>query len=137
MSTLFSAPAMNDAAFGPATRGRTVPIPETITTLPGYPGKLVVFKMQASRFWQVRCWFKGKTYKRSTHSQSLHTAQLVARHFYAQLSAGGLQVLPEAAPPPTPAAAQVTAQTPAYTPAQTPTLVPGLVHALVPAFIPA
>lgn len=133
MSTLFSAPAVNDAAFGPATRGRTVPIPETITTLPGYPGKLVVFKMQASRFWQVRCWFKGKTYKRSTHSQSLHTAQLVARHFYAQLSAGGVQVLPEAAPPPTPAAAQVAAQTPAHTP----TLVPGLVHALLPATLSA
>ncbi len=67
MNTHFLATAVNDAAFGPAQRGRTVPIPETITAVPGYPSKLVLYKMPASRFWQVRCWFKGKTYKRSTH----------------------------------------------------------------------
>ena len=106
MNTHFFATAVNDATFGQAQRGRTVPIPETITTLPGYPNKLVLFKMPASRYWQVRCWFKGKTYKRSTHSQSLHTAQMVARHFYAQLAAVDVPVLPatatrpQAVPPP-------------------------------------
>ena len=125
MNTHFLATAVNDAAFGPAQRGRTVPIPETITAVPGYPSKLVLFKMPASRFWQVRCWFKGKTYKRSTHSQSLHTAQMVARHFYAQLSADVWQVLPEDAPPPSQTAAQVSAHTPAQT------------HAIEPAALPA
>jgi len=130
MNTYFLATAVNDAAFGPAQRGRTVPIPETITAVPGYPSKLVLFKMPASRFWQVRCWFKGKTYKRSTHSQSLHTAQMVARHFYAQLSADVLQVLPEAAAPAQVVLPQITSQVtppvpaPSAQPSHTPELEP-------------
>ena len=32
---------------GAALRERTVPIPETITPVPGYPRKLVVYKMAA------------------------------------------------------------------------------------------
>ena len=73
--------------FGAAPRERTVPIPESITPVPGYPRKLVVFKMAASRYWQVRCWVAGKTYKRSTQSQSLRVAQSFARSFYEQLLA--------------------------------------------------
>jgi len=83
----FANAAVNDATFGPAPRERTVPIPSSITPVPGYPRKLVVFKMAASRFWQVRCWIKGKTYKRSTQSQSLRVAQSFARTFYEQLLA--------------------------------------------------
>ncbi len=73
--------------FGVAPRERTVPIPESIRPVPGYPRKLVVFKMAASRYWQVRCWIAGKTYKRSTQSQSLRVAQSYARRFYEQLLA--------------------------------------------------
>ncbi len=79
--------AVNDATFGAAPRERTVPIPSSITPVPGYPRKLVVFKIAASRFWQVRCWIKGKTFKRSTQSQSLRVAQSFARTFYEQLLA--------------------------------------------------
>lgn len=81
----FADTAVNDANFGSSPRERTVPIPSSITPVPGYPSKLVVFKMAASRFWQVRCWIKGKTYKRSTQSQSLRVAQSFARTFYEQL----------------------------------------------------
>ena len=83
----FANAAVNDATFGAAPRERTVPIPSSITPVPGYPRKLVVFKMAASRFWQVRCWIAGKTYKRSTQSQSLRVAQSFARTFYEQLLA--------------------------------------------------
>ncbi len=89
--------AANDAGLeGPAdqpsarpgnTRERTVPIPETLTPVPGYPQKLVVFKMAASRFWQVRCWVDGRTVRRSTQTQSLRLAQSFARRFYEQLMA--------------------------------------------------
>ncbi len=79
--------AVNDAVYGAASRERTVPIPESITPVPGYPRKLVVFKMAASRYWQVRCWIAGKTHKRSTQSQSLRVAQSFARRFYEQLLA--------------------------------------------------
>ncbi len=68
-------------------RERTVPIPETLTPVPGYPQKLSVFKIAASRFWQVRCWVAGRTYRRSTQSLSLRMAQSFARQFYEQLMA--------------------------------------------------
>lgn len=79
--------AVNDATFGAAPRERTVPIPSSITPVPGYPSKLVVFKMAASKYWQVRCWIRGKTYKRSAQTQSLRVAQSFARTFYEQLLA--------------------------------------------------
>ena len=82
MQPSFTANAVNDEYFGKVQRERTVPIPETITPIPGYPRKLVVYKMAASKFWQVRCWFGGKTYRRSTRSQSLRVAQSYARRFY-------------------------------------------------------
>ncbi len=79
--------AANDERFGQIERERTVPIPETFTPVPGYPKKLVVFKMAASKYWQVRCWIGGKTYRRSTQSMSLRVAQSFARQFYEGLLA--------------------------------------------------
>ena len=63
-------------------RERTVPIPATITAVHGYPSKLVVYKIAASRYWQVRCWVAGRTHKRSTKTTSLPLAQRFARWFY-------------------------------------------------------
>lgn len=77
--------AINDPCFGKSLRDRTTPIPESITPVPGYPSKLVAFKMAASKFWQVRCWVAGRTYKQSTKSQSLRVAQVFARRFYERL----------------------------------------------------
>jgi integrase len=71
--------AANDAKV---PRSRTVPIPHSITEVPGYPSKLAVFKISASRFWQVRCWVAGRTHRQSTKTTSLHKAQSVARQFY-------------------------------------------------------
>lgn len=87
MQVCITGVAANDATWGASLRERTVPIPETITPVPGYPRKLVVYKMAASRFWQVRCWVNGKTYRRSSQSQSLRVAQSFARQFYEQLLA--------------------------------------------------
>ena len=87
----FSGPAANDSSLGGAAhqreRERTGPIPDTLTPVPGYPQKLAVFKIAASRFWQVRCWVAGRTYRRSTQTQSLRMAQSFARQFYEQLMA--------------------------------------------------
>jgi hypothetical protein len=74
--------AANDAVMRTKQRCRTVPIPSTITAIPGYPNKLAVFKIAASKFWQVRCWITGKTHRRSTQTQSLRVAQSFARQFY-------------------------------------------------------
>ena len=91
VNPFFARMAANDAPPGITPRSRqrerTVPIPETLTPVPGYPQKLAVFKMEASRFWQVRCWVAGRTHRRSTQTQSLRMAQSFARQFYEQLMA--------------------------------------------------
>lgn len=87
MHTVFTAAAANDPVLRTQARERTVPIPATITPVPGYPRKLSVFKIAASKFWQVRCWIAGRTHRRSTQTQSLRMAQSFARTFYEQLLA--------------------------------------------------
>ena len=74
-----------------AQRERTVPIPSTITRVPGYPDKLCLYKMQASKYWQVRCWIAGRTYRRSTKTQNLHQAQSFARTVYEEWLAENYQ----------------------------------------------
>ncbi len=85
--TLFAAISANDASFRANNRERTVPIPQSITEVPGYPRKLVVFKIGASKFWQVRCWINGRTHRKSTQTQSLRVAQSFARKYYELLLA--------------------------------------------------
>lgn len=74
----------NDSHYKSHERERTVPIPSTITPVPGYPQKLVIYKIAASKFWQVRCWIAGKTHRSSTRTQSQRVAQSYARTFYEQ-----------------------------------------------------
>lgn len=66
-------------------RTRTVPIPSSITAVPNYPNKLVVYKIAASKYWQVRCWHAGRTHKCSTKTCNLVLAQRFARWFYEAL----------------------------------------------------
>ena len=66
-------------------RTRTVPIPSSITAVPNYPNKLVVYKIAASKYWQVRCWHAGHTHKCSTKTCNLVLAQRFARWFYEDL----------------------------------------------------
>jgi hypothetical protein len=68
-------------------RERTVPIPQTLTPVPGYPQKLVVFKMAASRYWQMRCWMDGRSHRRSARTESLRLALHGARLFYEEMLA--------------------------------------------------
>jgi hypothetical protein len=74
----------NDSHYKTHERERTVPIPSTITPVPGYPQKLVIYKIAASKFWHVRCWIAGKTHRSSTRTQSQRVAQSYARTFYEQ-----------------------------------------------------
>ena len=76
-------PSANDEyGFAANRRERSVPIPETITRVAGYPSKLVVYRIQASRFWQARCWIEGQLRKRSTKQTDLKEAQKTAKFFY-------------------------------------------------------
>ena len=83
------AAANDDTAV--AQRERTVPIPSTITRVPGYPDKLCLYKMQASKYWQVRCWIAGRTYRRSTQTQNLRQALSFARTVYEEWLAENYQ----------------------------------------------
>ena len=67
-----------------AARERSVPIPHTMTRIPGYPNKLVVYRIAASSYWQVRCWVEGRTRKRSTKTEVLASAMAAARSYYEQ-----------------------------------------------------
>ena len=76
--------AANDSS---TNRSRTVPIASSITAVPNYPSKLVIFKMQASKFWQIRCFMHGRTHRRSTGTTNQRVALNAARDFYQQLCA--------------------------------------------------
>ncbi len=78
--------ASNDTVFR-AHRGRTVPIPETLTSVSGYPEKLRIYRIAASRYWQVRCWFNGKTYCKSLRTTSKKNAIALAKRFFDATSA--------------------------------------------------
>ena len=66
---------------------RTVPIPDTLQSVPGYPDKLKIYQIAASRFWQVRCYEQttGKTIKRSTGQTDKREAFKVAKALYDQI----------------------------------------------------
>lgn len=78
---IFSSYAANDALYS-ARRCRTNVVPETIAFVPGYPHKLRIFLTNASCYWQVRCFFKGKTYTKSLKTLRRKEALLLARDYY-------------------------------------------------------
>ena len=81
----YSLEAANDSK---RNRDRTVPIPSSITAVPGYPNKLAIFKIAASKYWQARCWIAGRTHRRTTKTTSIVQAQRFARWFYESLLIG-------------------------------------------------
>ena len=52
-----------------AERHRSVPILDTITRIPGYPRKLVIFKIPASSYWWVRYYAESHIFKRTTKTE--------------------------------------------------------------------
>lgn len=73
--------AANDSAYSP-NRHRTLPIPATVTPIANYPSKLRIYMTNASRFWQVRCFFKGKTYSQSLRTSNKTSAISLAKQFF-------------------------------------------------------
>lgn len=67
-------------------RHRTVPIPESLTTIPGYPKKLVIYLCDASSFWQVRYFAEGRIFRRSAKTENKIEAMRVARRFFDEVT---------------------------------------------------
>jgi hypothetical protein len=73
---------------------RANPIAGTLEGVPGYPTALKVYRIPASRFWQVRCFFDGRIVKKSTKSEGKADAIKAAKDFYNSLLLKKSQNLP-------------------------------------------
>ncbi len=73
--------AANDTNYG-QHRCRTLPILATVSPIANYPTKLRIFLTNASRYWQVRCFFKGKTYTQSLRTTIKQAAISQAKQFF-------------------------------------------------------
>ena len=71
-------------AFEPDSqnRHRSVPLQDTITRIPGYPRKLVIFKIPASSYWWVRYYAESHIFKRTTKTEIKRDALEAAKRFY-------------------------------------------------------
>jgi integrase len=54
----------------------------SVTPIANYPSKLRIFLTNASRYWQVRCYLKGKTYTQSLKTTSKQAAISQAKQFF-------------------------------------------------------
>ena len=63
-------------------RHRSVPLQETMTRIPGYPRKLVIFKIPASSYWWVRYYASARVFKRTTKTEVKRDALEAAKRFY-------------------------------------------------------
>jgi len=73
--------AANDSEFH-SSRHRTAPIPATVSPIANYPSKLRIFLTNASSYWQVRCFLKGKTYTQSLRTANKQAAISAAKQFF-------------------------------------------------------
>lgn len=70
-------------------RDRSVtPIKGTIEHVPGYPKKLIIFKVGSSPYWWTRSYHKGRHVKRSTATTIKRQAIQFAKDFYNHLLTG-------------------------------------------------
>ena len=61
---------------------RTTPLAASITGVAGYPSKLVIYQLRASRFWWVRYYAHGKILRKSTKAEQKAPALAFAKLFY-------------------------------------------------------
>ena len=77
------------------SRHRTVPIPSTVESVPNYPSKLVIFRIDASPFYWARFYDSGRIFKRTTKTDKKNEAFKAAIAFYEELlvrKTGGLVI---------------------------------------------
>jgi site-specific recombinase XerD len=78
--------AINDTCYR-LQACRTLPIPATVTPIQGYPAKLKIYLTNASRYWQARCFFRGRVRTRSLRTTNKREAIALAKSFYEELVA--------------------------------------------------
>ena len=73
--------AVNDDSFN-HKRHRTSAIFESVASIANYPTKLRIYLTNASPYWQVRCFIKGRTYTKSLRTTSRRVAVRGAKDFF-------------------------------------------------------
>jgi len=66
-------------------KSRTTPIKSSMRTIPKYPETLSIYKIPASRYWNVRCYISGKLIRKSTKTEDEQEAKKYAKDFYNDL----------------------------------------------------
>ena len=64
---------------------RTTPISSTIVRVKQLPTSAILYKCQASKFWQFRVFLEGAQRKRSTKTEDFVEAQRLAKLIYAEM----------------------------------------------------
>ena len=64
---------------------RTTPITSTIKTITGLPRSAILYKCEASSYWQFRVFLEGKPRKRSTKQEDFAKAQREAKLIYSDM----------------------------------------------------
>ena len=65
---------------------RSTPIAASLTHVPNYPKKLVIYQLEASPFWWVRYYTDGKILRRSTKATDKKRALAAAKEFYDEIN---------------------------------------------------
>lgn len=73
---------------------RSNPILDSITHIEGYPNKLIIYKITASKYWWVRCYFNKKYYKQSTTTENKVQAKSFAIKFYEHIVLSSKNLIP-------------------------------------------
>ena len=84
METVVRPDPANDDSY--ATRqARSLPVLSSMSAIRGYPGKLKIYRIRGSRYWQARCFMEGKMHVRSTKAIEKQEATEMAKRFYEEL----------------------------------------------------
>lgn len=75
---------------------RTTPIKSSLTHIPNYPKKLVIYQLAASPYWWVRYYSNGKIHRKSTKETDKRKAIAAAKQFYDDVTIGNHKATPRA-----------------------------------------
>lgn len=75
---------------------RRTPIKSSLTHIPNYPKKLVIYQLAASPYWWVRCYSNGKIHRKSTKETDKRKAIAAAKQFYDDVTIGNHKATPRA-----------------------------------------
>ena len=81
---------MNATNLSVVTNGvcRTTPIKSSLTHVPNYPKKLVIYQLEASPYWWVRYYRNGKILRKSTKETEKRKAIEAAKNFFDEVTLG-------------------------------------------------